>query len=392
MLKKMLAIRTTLDWEYLPFLISKVMNNSVSPKTGFKPSSMVFGTDNPGFAFLDTDKLAPPHFMVKNNQQHIDKLTAELNNMTRQATEQLLEIKATTNDKINKSRVTKSFKKYDYVFVLDRTQIPGASRPLKTRYHPSPYIVIKPFYVTTLVKRLSDGFTSLYSNDDIKKYEATSPLFSTIPPEVSKVLLHDFENLLDSDLCTITKYDKFDLPGGIDLLEDSDTPPNSKGNSNDLFSEDMTVPEPVSEILPELSLSDKLTNIQASIQQKAHIPIEPDTVMEILKQSTSRLNDTLADTNTIQLDKTVPVKLDSMKTAVSDSGESDKEESDSEQDPPQSAPNMEPDEQLSLKLKVTDNILPSNSATPQIPTLRKTPPPSQMVLRPRKNHTVTFQE
>jgi hypothetical protein len=38
------------------------MNNSISPKTGFKPSSMVFGTDNPGFAFLDTEKLAPLHF------------------------------------------------------------------------------------------------------------------------------------------------------------------------------------------------------------------------------------------------------------------------------------------------------------------------------------------
>jgi hypothetical protein len=51
------------------------MNNSILPKTGFKPSSMVFGTDNPGLAFLDTEKLAPLHFMVKNKQQHITKLT-----------------------------------------------------------------------------------------------------------------------------------------------------------------------------------------------------------------------------------------------------------------------------------------------------------------------------
>jgi hypothetical protein len=245
--------------------------------------------------------------------------------------------------------------------------------------------------VTTLVKRLSDGFTSLYSNDDIKKYEATSHLFSTIPPEVAKVLLHDFENLLDSDLCTITKYDKFDLPGGIDLLENSDTPSNSKGNSNDLFSEDMTVPEPVAEILPDLSLSDKLANIQASIQQKPHIPIEPDTVMKNLKQ-TEMLNNTLSGASTTQLDKTVTITPNSVKPTMSDSEESDKEESDSEQNPPQRAPDKESDEQLSPKFQVTDNILPVNSATPTITTLRKTPPPSQMVLRPRKNHTVTFQE
>jgi hypothetical protein len=252
--------------------------------------------------------------------------------------------------------------------------------------------VIKPFYVTTLVKRLSDGFTSLYSNDDIKKYEATSPLFSTIPPEVSKVLLHDFENLLDSDLCTITKYDKFDLPGGIDLLEDSDTPSNSKSDNNDIFTENMTVPEPVTNILPELSLSDKLANIQASIQQKTHIPIEPDTVMKNPKQPTAMLKDTLTGANTTQLDKTVTIQPDAMKIAMSDSEESDKEESESERDLPQSAPHMEPDEQLSPKLQVTDTTLPGNSATPTITTLRKTPPPSQMVLRPRKNHTVTFQE
>ena len=252
--------------------------------------------------------------------------------------------------------------------------------------------MIKPFYVTTLVKRLSDGFTSLYSNDDIKKYEATSPLFSTIPPEVSKVLLHDFENLLDSDLCTITKYDKFDLPGGIDLLEDSDTTPNSPSNSSDLFTEDMTVPESVAEILPELSLSDKLANIQASIHQKTHIPIEPDTVMKNLKQPTEMLNDTIAVANTTHLDKTVTIKPDSVETAMSDSDESDKEESESEQDPPQKSPNEETDETPSPELQVPDTTSASNSVKPAITTLRKIPPPSQMVLRPRKNQTVTFQD
>jgi hypothetical protein len=81
-----------------------------------------------------------------------------------------------------------------------------------------------------------------------------------------------------------------------------------------------------------------------------------------------------------------------MKTTVSDSEESDKEESDSEQAPPQTTPNMEPDEQRSPKHQVTDNILPSTPATPQRATLRKPQPPSQMVLRPRKTHTVTFKE
>jgi hypothetical protein len=204
-------------------------------------------------------------------------------------------------------------------------------------------------------------------------------------------LLHDFENLLDSDLCTITKYDKFDLPGGIDLLEDSDTPSNSLSNSNELF-DNMTVPESVAEILPELSLSDKLANIQASIQQKTHVPIEPDTVMKNLKQSTEMLNDTLAGANTTQLDKTVTIKPDSMKPAMSDSDESDKDESDAEQDPQQNPQHKDPDETPSSETQVPDTTFSRNSVKPAINTLRKVPPPSQMVLRPRRNHTVTFQD
>jgi hypothetical protein len=43
MFKKMLATRKTLNWEYLPYLVAKIINNNVSPKTGFKPSQMVFG-------------------------------------------------------------------------------------------------------------------------------------------------------------------------------------------------------------------------------------------------------------------------------------------------------------------------------------------------------------
>jgi hypothetical protein len=245
--------------------------------------------------------------------------------------------------------------------------------------------------VTTLVKRLSDGFTSLYSNDDIKKYEATSPLFSTIPPEVSKVLLHDFENLLDSDLCTITKYDKFDLPGGINLLEESDTPPDLPSNTSNLFSENTTVPDLAAEILPELSLSDKLTNINASIQQKKHIPPEPDTVMKNLQQPIEITNEPGTVMNT-QLDKTITLTPDSVEMAVSDSDDSDKEQSDSEQDPPRTSPNEKPDQTLSPALQVTNTTFPNNSEKPATTALRKPPPPSQMVLRPRKNQTVTFQD
>jgi hypothetical protein len=89
----------------------------------------------------------------------------------------LEEILNTSHKKLNEHKINRKFEKYDYVFVLDRRITPGATRPLKTKLQPSPYIVIKPLHVTSLVKRISDGFTTLYSNNDLKKFEGEDPNF-----------------------------------------------------------------------------------------------------------------------------------------------------------------------------------------------------------------------
>ncbi len=106
----------------------------------------------------------------------------------------------------------KNFQPGDYVFVLDNSYVPGAGRVLRTKFSHSPYEVVKPLWTTTLVKRLADGFVTLYSNNDLKKYDNKSPLFADLPVEISKVLLHDFRDLLTSDFLTLTKLDsKFDI-------------------------------------------------------------------------------------------------------------------------------------------------------------------------------------
>jgi hypothetical protein len=202
LLKKFLATRPTLEWRFLPLLVSKFFNNSVSPRTGFKPQEMVFGSTGQGDFFLNLESYVPTHYSVRNRQEEIDKLTMEIADMTAIATEYITEQKLKINANLNKHKITKQFQKNDFVFVLDRTVVPGSSRPLKTRFHPSPYIVLSPKFTSSLLMRLADNFQAVYSNNDIKKYEHTSPLFRTLPTEVSKILLHDFRNLLESDLCT----------------------------------------------------------------------------------------------------------------------------------------------------------------------------------------------
>ena len=46
----------------------------------------------------------------------------------------------------------------------------------------------------------------------LKLYEGNSPLFANIPKEISRVLLHQFWELLQSDISTITEHDGLKIP------------------------------------------------------------------------------------------------------------------------------------------------------------------------------------
>ena len=125
--------------------------------------------DSPPF---DIEPLKHIHPLVRTNRQHIESLNNEIRELTKSASQRLTELRLITNEKVNKNRISKHFKVNDYVFVLDRYSMPGNTRPLKTRFHPSPYVVIRPLWTTTLVKRLGDGFTALHGNDDFKNMKA----------------------------------------------------------------------------------------------------------------------------------------------------------------------------------------------------------------------------
>jgi hypothetical protein len=205
------------------------MNHTKVIRTGFTPAEMVFGQDRMAQSFLDREKILPTHHLVANEKDQIQKLTTQLKEMANKAQDSLLLIRQESHDYVNKNRINKDYKKDDIVFVLDRYNIQGNTRPLKTLYHPSPWVVIKPYFTTVLVRRLADGFTTLYSVDDIKKYDKIDPIFATLPTEVTKVLLHDFKELIDSDFKTIMNNDPLIIPENTQLTDTIDPkPPDRK--------------------------------------------------------------------------------------------------------------------------------------------------------------------
>jgi RNase H-like domain found in reverse transcriptase/Integrase zinc binding domain len=224
-LKKLLATSSsgTLNWEYLPFMASKIINHTVVPRTGFTPTQMIVGKGPLSKSFLDSQPLLSIHHSVANNKETVERLTKEVEGMSKIAKEKLAQIKIDTHKKVNENKIDKKFKENDIVFVLDRYNIPGNTRPLKTKFYSSPCIVLQTFYTTTLIQRISDGFKALYSNNDLKKYNGGDPLFRTLPKEISNVLLHDFQDFLTHDLTTIITFDPMDLPTGLILKDTVET-------------------------------------------------------------------------------------------------------------------------------------------------------------------------
>jgi hypothetical protein len=212
--KKLLATKSSYNWDYLNYLVAKIHNTTISPRNGCKPAELVYGKGPQSDSFLSLDRIVPPHHSVSNNKVEIEKLTKEIKELSDKTRDRLTKIRQMTAEKLNKHRIDKNLKVNDYVFVLDRRDIIGAPRPLKTKLDPSPYIVLSVKYSTVLVKRISDGFISLYSQDDVKKYDSESELFKDIPPQIAKVLLHDFSDLMSEDFTTIIKYDPLTIPNG----------------------------------------------------------------------------------------------------------------------------------------------------------------------------------
>ncbi|RPH79137.1 MAG: hypothetical protein EHM77_06210, partial [Planctomycetaceae bacterium] len=231
-MKKILALASskTLNWEFVPLFVSKAMNQTITPKTGFAPIEMVMGKSKQTESFLDLEPLFPMHHSVKNYKEEIEKINSEIADMCKIAQQKIYDLREETHFVLNKNRIDKKlkFKSGDIVFALDRYNLPGNSRPLKTTFLPSPYVVIEPYFTTTLIERIADRFRTLISNDDIKKYNPKFPLHfvSNLPKAVTEILINSYEDLLPQEFAEISKLDTLKIPPGLNVVGDDENGQN----------------------------------------------------------------------------------------------------------------------------------------------------------------------
>ena len=182
-LKKSLTTCEEYQWlDILPILV-KHFNSTPRPDTKLSPLQILHGetsmmaekslTDRP------TTKLYPLFENIKAQVETKQEETRKILEFIRSENHWK---KVNDHEKINKNKHHPNFALGDICFVKDRAIIPGSTRPLKSRYSPDPWVILQLKPTTALVKRLADGYSTIYSYEDLKKYSRLDPSFSTLPP------------------------------------------------------------------------------------------------------------------------------------------------------------------------------------------------------------------
>jgi hypothetical protein len=107
----------------------------------------------------------------------------------------------------------------------------------------------------------------------LKLYDKTSPLFATLPKEISAVLLHTFSDLMDSDLSIICQMDPMEIPDGLQYfdadLEHEDVPGNDSDDD------------------PDSMLNDENDENTDSVDRNLNDPQQPSTSRQVMDSSDS---------------------------------------------------------------------------------------------------------
>ena len=227
-LRKLLVNYPTFDWQGLVYLVAKLLNTSSSNKIKYAPSEFLFGsTQNSKFLF-EHETIAKLHPSIRSKSEYIKNLNNEIQEMTVQAKQSILSLREKQMEKLNSTKISKQFYQNQIVFVLDRGMTIGSSRPLKSKYSPSPFVIVEVKKVSALVRRISDDFTATYSFDDLKAFSEIEPKYLNLPSEIRNILKRnpiDYDNL---DMENIMKHDYFPLPPLENVIQDKNIDNNQK--------------------------------------------------------------------------------------------------------------------------------------------------------------------
>ena len=244
LLKKYLALEKTYDWGNLPYLIAKIINSSICSKTGVEPYTLMLGHTVAPFG----EGIVKVHPLIDSFADSIKERNEALRTKTELIRSQISKDQIKKNEQLNKNRYPKHFREGMIVFVKDRKVIEGNTRPLKSLYSQSPYIVNRVMTSTLSVKRLCDSFQQVFAKDDVKPYQKLIGFFDDLPTEIREIITQNIElkNLSSKQIETLKISSPIDFPGGLDLgnCEEEISEYNFDELEDDFFTSADQIPTP----------------------------------------------------------------------------------------------------------------------------------------------------
>ncbi len=192
-----------------------------------------------------------------------------------------------------------------------------------------------------------------------------------MPAEVSKVLLHDFQNLLNSDFCTIAKFDNFDILSAIELFDPVDHDRMNQimvdEGSVNLFDEDSqnTTNNPS----PNTGFENSQWNrIKQAVENNPEVPIVPDstelTAAGLITENseTTTQNDLTTDISTEHTSPLVSKRVhDEIQNNIPEKHDIDSASSDEDHEIQNNTPVNQNDEAgRSINLRSGTKLIPSS--------------------------------
>ena len=244
-MKKCLASGKDYNWTLIPALVAHLHNSIPNANTGFSPYQLVFGPNRHlSSTFLDNNfpKLHPN---LRNEREHLLQLHSNLTHILGQAKLQETRVIEKRTEARNKNKIKRNFEVGQIVLCKDKQKLQGHTRPLKTLYENTPYIVLRITDTKILLCRIGDTWTIFRSKNEVKHYNPLDPDFDNLPSVVKKICSNPKFNLTQADIDNLIKEGSFNFesfieksdmdPQLLEFLNSMDLPPPD----NDLTDEEI---------------------------------------------------------------------------------------------------------------------------------------------------------
>ena len=247
-LQKYLSIEKNLNWSLMAPVISHIHNSAKISKSKYSPYEILYGQDNHlSSGYLDQTTLPQLHPSIQKQKQGLETKNQQLKEILTEVQQRIEDERNQRTDNRNKTRITRQIEVGDFAFVRDYTIPKGSTKPLRTKFLLTPFVVIYVKPATVLLHRLTDNLILNRHKNDIKKYIPFDPEFANLPSTVLKICEQTSYEITTEQLENLIKTEDFD----VEKFE-TETPDDSK-----LINEEFLPPLPDNNPIPEDTIEEE---------------------------------------------------------------------------------------------------------------------------------------